>query len=499
MTFRRAALLVVLSGVLSSLAFEPVTLPYAMLVGVAVLFGVLRSVPDLRGLGVFALGTLWGLAYFGPLIWWMRAVSDGAYVGLVIAEALLLGLVALPLRSVARFRAWPLLMPAVWLVGEQVRGSFPFTGFPWGRLVHTALDTPLESWVRLVGLPATSFLMACLASALLLVVDGAARHRAVAVTGFVGLILVGAVLPVGLSGGANTDTARFALVQGDTPGEFLQWPPGAIFQLHADETRRLVDRIEAGSTEAPDVVLWPENSTDTDPRNRPDESDQLDALVRDLGVPILVGGLLDGPTSDTVENAGLVWTEDGPAQKYVKRKPVPYGEYVPFRDTLGSLVPRIDRDIPRDMVAGDEPGALTINGVRVGDTICYDIAYDGVVDQAIAADAQVLVVQTSNAAFTGTAQPAQQWSISRLRAIETGRWVLVPSTNGISGVIDADGDVVARAPLRQPATIETDVPLAEGTTPAAHVARPLELILLALGVVGWGLAVVTRRREDAQT
>ncbi|MEG9225958.1 apolipoprotein N-acyltransferase [Aeromicrobium sp. Sec7.5] len=499
MTFRLAAPLVVLSGVLSSFAFEPLALPYAMVIGVAVLFGVLRAVPDLRGRSVYALGVLWGLAFFGPLIWWMRAVSDGAYVGLVIAEALLLGIVALPLRSVARLAAWPVLMPAVWLLGEQVRGSFPFSGFPWGRLVHTALDTPLESWVRLVGLPATSFLLACLAAALVLVADRAARHRAVALAGFVGAFVLGALLPVGLSGPSEGQTARFALIQGDTPGEFLQWPPGAIFQLHADETRRLVERVEAGDTEAPDVVLWPENSTDTDPRNRPEESAQLDALVRDLGVPILVGGLLDGPTVDTVENAGLVWTADGPGQKYVKRKPVAYGEYVPFRDALGSLVPRIDRDIPRDMVAGEEPGALTINGVRVGDTICYDIAFDGVVDQAIADDAQVLVVQTSNAAFTGTAQPEQQWSISRLRAIETGRWVLVPSTNGISGVIDADGDVVTRAPLRQPATIETDVPLADGTAPSAHLARPLELLLLALGVVGWGLAIVTRRREGTTT
>ncbi|GAA1730186.1 apolipoprotein N-acyltransferase [Aeromicrobium alkaliterrae] len=497
MRFRTAALLVVLSGVLSSFAFEPLALPYLMVIGLALLFGVLRRVPELRWWGVLALGVLWGLAFFGPLIWWMRAVSDGAYVGLVIAEAVLLGVVAIGLHAVARLAVWPVLMPAVWVLGEQVRGSFPFTGFPWGRLVHTSIDTPLESWVRLVGMPATSFLLACLAAGLLVLVDLSARHRAVAAVAVVGAILVGSVLPTGVADSAGE--ARFALVQGDVPGEFLQWPRGAIFALHAEQTQRLVDRIEDGDTEAPDVVLWPENSTDSDPRDNPEESARLDQLVRDLGVPILVGGILDGPTRETAENAGLVWTEDGPGEKYVKRKPVPYGEYVPFRDALGGLVPRIDRDIPRDMVAGNEPGALTVNGLRLGDTICYDIAYDGVVDQAIADDAQVLVVQTSNAAFTGTSQPGQQWSISRLRAIETGRWVLVPSTNGISGVIDADGEVVARAPLRQPATIETDVPLAEGSTPAAHVSRPLAWLLVILGVVGWVLALVSRRREDVRS
>ncbi|MGH8939693.1 MAG: apolipoprotein N-acyltransferase, partial [Actinomycetes bacterium] len=94
-------------------------------------------------------------------------------------------------------------------------------------------------------------------------------------------------------------------------------------------------------------------------------------------------------------------------------------------------------------------------------------------------------VQTSNASFTGTAQPDQQWNISRLRAIETGRWVLVPSTNGISGIADASGREVARAPLHEPATLSADVPLAGGSTPALRISGWLELLLGTLGVVGW--------------
>jgi apolipoprotein N-acyltransferase len=97
----------------------------------------------------------------------------------------------------------------------------------------------------------------------------------------------------------------------------------------------------------------------------------------------------------------------------------------------------------------------------------------------------VLVVQTSNASFTDTSQPAQQWSISRLRAIETGRWVLVPSTNGISGIADASGRQVARAPLHEPATLSADVPLADGSTPALRIGGWLELLLGLLGMFGW--------------
>ena len=213
---------------------------------------------------------------------------------------------------------------------------------------------------------------------------------------------------------------------------------------------------------SPDAVLWPENAIDVDPFHDAGVRGQIESLSAALKAPILVGGIFDGPTLDTAYNAGVVWDATGPGERYVKRKVVPYGEYVPFRGALGGIVPRFDRDIPRDMVPGKEEGALRIGDFTVGDTICWDIAYDGIVRETVQSGAQMLVVQTSNASFTNTSQPAQQWNISRLRAIETGRWVLVPSTNGISGIADASGHAVARARLHEPATLSAKVPLAEG-------------------------------------
>ncbi|MFI5428465.1 apolipoprotein N-acyltransferase [Aeromicrobium sp. UC242_57] len=175
---------------------------------------------------------------------------------------------------------------------------------------------------------------------------------------------------------------------------------------------------------------------------------------------------------------------------------MPFGEYVPFRKQAGSIFNRLARDIPRDMIAGDEPGAMTIADTRIGDTICYDIAYDSVIRRAMDGGAQLLVVQTSNAAFTGTSQPEQQWDISRLRAIETGRWVVVPSTNGISGAVDPSGHVVERAPMHQPATISTTVTLAASRTPALVIGRYLEWLLVIVGVGAWWVG--TRRRNQNQ-
>ena len=65
-------------------------------------------------------------------------------------------------------------------------------------------------------------------------------------------------------------------------------------------------------------------------------------------------------------------------------------------------------------------------------------------------------------------RPPKEWAISRLRALETGRWVPVASTNGISGVVDAAGHVVERADVKRPQTIVEEVQLAQGTTPATR-------------------------------
>lgn len=474
----------VVLGVVSSLNFDPVGLPFAMIVGVAGLVWLARSMSEARKRTVAVTGLMYGLGFMGPLIWWMNAVSHGAYVGLALAETLFFVPIMLALRAATRLRAWPLWGAGVWVMGEWARGRFPFTGFPWGRLAHTSIDTPFSSYARLVAMPGTSAVMFVVAALVVVVVVGPGlRHRAAAAGGVVAIVLVGALLPTGIAGAAGT--RQVALVQGDVPGVFLTWPRGEIFDLHAAETARLAERIRDGEVPQPDMVLWPENATDIDPYHDEIVRDQIENLSALLKAPILVGGIFDGPTTSTARNSGVVWTANGPGDRYDKLKPVPFGEYVPFRKEAGAIVDRLARDIPRDMLAGDQPGAMTIGDTRIGDTICYDIAYDSVTRRAVDGGAQLMVVQTSNAAFTGTSQPEQQWDISRLRAIETGRWVVVPSTNGISGVVDPSGRSVERAPLHQPATISAKVTLASGKTPALVIGRYLEWLLVAAGLVGW--------------
>ncbi|WP_332641831.1 apolipoprotein N-acyltransferase [Aeromicrobium sp.] len=500
---RNAWLIAAVLGVVASLGFDPVGIPYAMVVSLAGLIWLASELKDARKRTVVIAGLVFGLAYMAPLIWWMNAVSSAAYIGLVILETLFFAPIMLALRAATRLRAWPLWGAAVWVAGEFARSVFPFTGFPWGRLAHTSIDTPFASYARLVAMPGTSAVLFLVAAMLLVLITGSTvRRKAGAALSIAGLVLVGLLLPTGIAGAAGT--RQVSLVQGDVPGVFLTWPRGEIFDLHAAETDKLAEAIEAGEVPRPDMVLWPENSTDVDPNFDQGVRARIEGLSARIGAPILVGGLLDGPTVDTSYNAGEVWDANGPGDRYVKLKPVPFGEYVPGRTQsdgetslyaqyIGGLFKRLARDIPRDMLAGDEPGAMDIANTKIGDTICYDIAYDSVTGRAIDGGAQLLVVQTSNAAFTGTSQPEQQWDISRLRAVETGRWVVVPSTNGISGTVDPDGNVVQRAPMHEPAFLNQEVELGDGKTPALRIGAPLEYLLVTLGLGAWFLS--TRRKK----
>ncbi len=119
---------------------------------------------------------------------------------------------------------------------------------------------------------------------------------------------------------------------------------------------------------------------------------------------------------------------------------MPFGEYIPMRDLMTKFIGRLAL-IPRDFLPGTEPGVLDVGGTRIGDVICFEVAFDGLVRDTVRDGGKLLIVQTNNATYGHTGQPEQQLAISRIRAIEHGRAMVIAATSGISGVIRADGSV----------------------------------------------------------
>jgi apolipoprotein N-acyltransferase len=197
-----------------------------------------------------------------------------------------------------------------------------------------------------------------------------------------------------------------------------------------------------------------------------------------------------------LENTSIVWDPvTGPGETYVKRRPVPFGEYVPFRSWLAGWISRFDR-VARDFRAGAEPGVLDLAGVPVGVVICFEVADDGVVRDAIVGGGELLVVQTNNATYGRTPQPAQQLAITRLRSVEHGRATLVAATSGISAVIAPDGTLEQRSAEFVATSLVGEVSRRDALTIADRLGPWPERVAVLVAVVALIAAVRQRGSAD---
>ncbi len=476
------------SGALVAVALPPYDAWPLAPVGVAGLVLLCRGQRRRRAALV---GLAHGLGTFLPVLSWLTVIGPDAWLAVAALEGAYLALMAALLPSVLRLRAWPVWVACLWVAQELARDSTPFGGFPWGRLAFAETASPFTPYAALGGAPFVSFATALTGALLAGAVLSRDRRRTAGLLalGVLAVPAVGALLPVGAGEGQEVTVA---LVQGNVPGVGLdfQGEREQVLRNHVVATHRLAADVRAGTVPAPDLVVWPENASDIDPFRDPEAMALIDDAVRDVGVPVLVGAVLQGPGPDHVSNTGIVWDpRTGAGERYVKRHPVPFGEYIPFRTELAGITSRLDQ-IPKDFYAADQPGNLTVGPARVGDVICFEIAYDGLVRDVVRGGAQVLVVQTNNATYNGTDQPYQQMAMSRLRAVETGRDVLVASTSGISAIVRADGSVAQQTPEMVARTLVARVPLRDGRTLATRLGGWPEWLLAGVGLAAAAVGIV---------
>ncbi len=482
----------VLAGTTLYLAFPPAGAELLAPAGVALLVLACRGTTVRRGA---LLGFTTGLAFFLPLVEWTATIAGpAALVALAVLQAAFLALVGAALPVLLRLRGWPLWSAALWVLAEALRSRIPFGGFPWGRLAFSQGDSLLTPLAALAGAPGVSAVVALLGTVLAWAVLRVRARPLPAVAALLGTCAaafgVAAAVPTPTAG----EPLQVAVVQGNVPRLGLDFNAqrAAVLGNHVEATVQLADDVRAGRVPQPDLVVWPENASDIDPFGDPDAYASIDAAVKQIGVPVLVGAVLQGP-GEQVSNAGIVWDPvTGPGERYVKRHPVPFGEYIPWRSFVRRLTAKVDL-VPRDFASGTTVGVLDVGPARLGDVICFEVAYDDLVRDVVTGGGSLLVVQTNNATFGRSAETTQQLAMGRLRAVEHGRAVLVGATSGISAVISPDGELVQSAPVFTREVLSAQVPTRTGRTLATRLGALPEVLLSALAVLGVALGVRARR------
>jgi apolipoprotein N-acyltransferase len=444
-----------------------------------------RVIADQPAGARFRRGWLVGFALLGPSMSWIKDLTLPGYIIAVAYYAALLGVL---LVAVPPGRGRRLALPAAWLIFEAFRSDWPFGGVPLSVLSVGQVAGPLAPIARVGG----SNLLGAATVAVGLAISAAVvkQWRTAAVAGgVVALVLLGAVLaPQGKDTGR---TAEVAFVQGGGPQgtRAVDTDPRGVFERHLQASQQVPEGV--------DFVLWPEDVVDVAlPFAQSQELEELSDLARQLDTTLIVG-VIEDEGVDKFHNASVVISPEGEVTgRYEKVHRVPFGEYVPLRSLLekfaGDTLP------VRDATISDDVNTLDLPAGRAGVVISWEVFFGHRARSGVNAGGEIVLNPTNGSSYTGTLVQSQQIASSRLRAIETGRWVVQAAPTGFSAFVTPDGEVLKRSAVSE-ARVEVDtVTMRSGKTLYVRWGEWPALLASVLALAGaWALARRTRSVPDA--
>ena len=493
------AALAALAGVLLYGAHPPFDVGWLAPIAIAVLAAVGRRAPGWRAGASY--GMIAGLVFFGLLLSWILRFGVVPLVLLVSIQATSLA-IYLGIVAAWRGRTGQLFVAVIWWVAlEAARSAWPFGGFAWGVLGYSQHQDALLPLARVIGVLGLSAVVAALGVALEAAVTAVTTRdrllRALLATGGLVVLVAVSVVVAPAPPRVTGRTLDIAAVQGndiELPSEIDRLNRVRIDQV----VERMVTATAVLEDDPPDVAVWPENSLDADFRSDPALAAQVERALSALdGGTLLAGALLDGPTESQILNVIIQLNPDGDiVDRHIKRRLVPFGEYVPLRSLFDWYSPL--EQIARDQISGDEPTVFDVAGARIAPVNCYESIFPGLLHDQVRAGANIIALSTNNASFGRTPASDQHLAFTQVRAVEAGRWIMHAGISGVSAIVSPTGDTTQRTELFEQAIVRGELPLIDELTLAtrfAHLVGPTAVALAALSLI----VLVTShhsRRED---
>ena len=434
-----------------------------------------------------------GLGCYGPTLYWILRFGTMAWVSLVLlctSSALVFGLMA---PAVCR-RGRPVLqaagLAALWTVVDWVRTMWPLNGFSWGSLGLSQVGN--RATVRLAtvaGVWGVTFVVVAVNALLVEAVGGGggARRRGGRV-GLAALLIVAPILiPFSAPDGREV---RVATIQVDvrraaSASGFAE--DIGVARLNMAMHRRL-------TSDPPDFAVWGEGALDPGAANDPATMSDVRNTIASVGVPTLVGAVIDDP--DGTEHTSVLLFDGAGDQvgRYDKVHLVPFGEYIPWHRYLTWISAL--QQIPVDRTPGGSVHSLVTGDLPpFGAPICFENSFPALTRAFVRAGAQFLVVTVNNASYGTTAASAQHLQMSQMRAVEDGQWVIDAAVSGISAFVDPTGRVVADVGLFEPAILRHTIRASDARTLYVRFGDWLPWLCLAFVVA---ITLAPRKRPNAR-
>lgn len=442
------------------------------------------------GFGCFAVGISWvhvSMDTFGGL---PLAASVGLMALLALYLALYPALTGLGLAWLTRTNTpslWRnlLLFPALWVLTEWARG-WVMTGFPWIWAGYSQTQGPLKELASIIGALGLSFLIAMLAGALALCFSK--RYKSLLI--LLPIIAVAAWVPPKLTQIKPTgESVKVALVQGNIP-QSMKWEPEALWPTllkYMDLSREHFDA---------DIIVWPEAAIPAPESMVQDFLDNANK-VANLNHTSIITGIISRQ-HDEFYNSLIVlgnhnqkqqdtpdYESDG-SNQFKKHHLLPIGEFVPFEALLRPIAPFFN--LPMSSFArGDyQQPNLSAVGHKIAPAICYEIAFPEQLRDSVNLGTDLLLTVSNDAWFGTSNGPLQHMEIAQMRAIELGRPLVRATNNGVTAVVDEQGNITAALPQFETGVLSATIPLVTGQTWFAKIGQtPLLLLCGALLLLGF--------------
>lgn len=483
----RRLLAALAAGGALDLAFAPFGWWPLGILAPAALFGLIRGLPPRSaawtgaafGVGFFALGTYWlytCLHVFGLVPVWLTLILQTVLVAAMAAYLAALCFIANRFwLEPGATREW-LVLPVLWVLTEWLRG-WAFSGFPWLSLGYAFIDSPLAGWAPLFGVYGVTAAAAYLAVAVLWFCrrGRSGGQRAAAL----GVLAVAFAVPWLAARHPWTIDAGAALPIAAVQGAVSQDQKWQVSNRALTMKRYAALTAQAWGAR---LIVWPESAIPVLANEIPQYLHELQALGRAHDADFAIGLVNYRPQGDLFYNGLLVLSDPGGGW-YYKRHLVPFGEYFPVPSFVRSWMRLLSLPYSDISPGSDHQPVLEAAGQKLGLTICYEDAF-GSSQLGILREATLLINVTNNAWYGNSTAPHQHLQISRMRALEAGRYLIRSANDGITAVIDAHGRITAQLPQFQQAVLRATVQPLRGLTPYARWGNT-PLVSLGVGCLAW--------------
>ncbi|HEY8097494.1 MAG TPA: apolipoprotein N-acyltransferase [Methylobacter sp.] len=493
-----------IAGVLFTLSFAPFDYSGLALLALVFLFSCWLNISAKRaalrgylfGLGAFGSGVSWvyiSMHDFGGAGVLGASMLTGLFAGFWAVFPALVGYLSVKMKEAGRI----VLVPVIWILVEYFRGYWLLNGFPWLQIAYSQMETPLAGYIPVLGVYGTGFIVALTASIVADIFRAIAwaeiRQRRIEfvrlgrLNSLLQLIMTLAILwSVGslLRNQSWTheigQPLRVSMIQGNI-GQDQKWRPENKINTLLKYKRMTEEHWDSN------VIIWPETAIPA----------YLDQVEENFLAPLANDAkrhntdlIISVPVQEQspIKNFNAAITLGKEHGMYRKTHLLPFGEYLPLQPLSGFVL-----DLIHTRLGNFTPGAIDQPLLKAGGypfitLICYEDAFGALSIRGLP-DAAFLINVTNDGWFGDTIEPHQHMQMARMRAMETGRFLLRSTNTGMTAIVSPMGAIIKQAPLFQETALTGMITPMGGMTPYARFGdKPViwGMVVLLFGLLGYG-------------